>query len=343
MTVKDTAYKLCKSAIASEARQALQALIHELNVSSDASGRKGRGEFGYAARRQGAHLLGYLLVDQERARISSGPLPLAIPPLADSERQILGSAHAELVALNRACTEPIVSKIPAATAALDPYSAVAPLLRATATLNPSKRMIPESEVTEIALEFGKHSALQVIGATPPAFLNQLNEHSTHSAVTGLLQLIARAGTAHVPSAIHQAMFGLAPSDPNRLITCYCCALLVIRESLRNLNQILYQAILVDKPPILDEDCIVAVDDVHKNILGTSATISFQPEIDTIVLEAGDIALLKQLPNSVIPLEGLIRLETLRFQSSVDFGSTNTIQTRLLDDDLNPYGPLAQPI
>ncbi len=341
MTVKATAYRLCKAVIASKLREELQALIHDLNVSSDASGRPGRGQFGYAARRQGANLLGYLIVDQERARIASGPLPMLIPPLADQERQLLANVHAELLALNHACIETIISARPALQNALNPYSEVIPLT-AVGTVQADSRMISEVLVQEMVGEFAKHAAIGTLTSTPAAVVGNLDERAIYPTVISLLQLIAQAGPGHVPTAVRNAAIAMSPSDPNRLMFYYFGAIVVLRDSLRNLNQMLYQAILADKPPILDEESVIRIEDIRSGFLGTSATLSFQPEPDTIVLEPGDLALLKQLPKSSIPLEGLLRLETLRFQHSVDFGSTYTIQTRFLDDNLSSYGPLGDP-
>jgi len=335
VTITKATYTLCKSVVAAQARQELQELILKLSTSAGSSD----GHFGYLARRQGCQLLGFLIVEQERATISLGSLPVFILPLADSERMLFRSAHAEITHLNQLCVEPVLSRWPATRLALDPYSQHVQLAESPKA-NPAKRLLSEVERAELTQAFVQHSGVRAILETPAALVGQLDDNQIRAAVLSLLGLIHQAGVGHVPSAIEQLAFQAPRNHPQRGVTRFFVALLSVRESLRSLNQMIYQAILADRVPVLDEDAVISVSDTHGNVLGTSAVIAFQPDADTIVLEPGDIALVKPIAN-YHSLDGLARLEDLRFEHSRDYGSTYTVSTRLLDNDLSPFGNLVE--
>jgi hypothetical protein len=337
VSITTLAYSLCKTVVKAPVREELRDLIGSLNVSSSQGG-VDRSQFGYVAARQQCQVLGYLVVDQERGRIEAGPLPLVIPPLSDTERELLGSAQAEIVSLNQQCVEAVVSRWPVVRTALDPYSD-RPTLALSTNLGP-KRIFNDEKVAALAEEFARHSDIRAILSARSDLVGLYDANTTHQAVRTLLGLIRQAGAGHVPSAIKQTVFQLPHNHPQRAVTQYLAALMSVRESLRNLDQMVYQAILADKPPIMDEDSIIAMSGTHGDVLGTSSVITYQPDESTFLLEPGDLAVVKQIPNYTL-FGGLVQVEDLRFSHSINYGSTNTVTVRLLNEDLSPFGRLVQ--
>ena len=328
MTIQKAAYDTCKAIVGAPARPTLEKVIHNLN-------RGERSLFGYFARHQRNQFLGYLLVDQERDRLTSAPTPHVIPTLSDAEQAALLSGHSQLSNLNMRALEPLLTTFPQVAQATDPYGLALPLRVGLDHTNPP---FPVIAFETMAKAFHAHPALKIATETPPALLTTSTPTQLRAQVEAFAKSVRRDGPGKTPSELSDFVTLTPMTSPARAPLRLLAALMTLRASLCVLNQMLFQAVQSNRPPILDRDNIAGIKDLGLSLVGNGVSVTFQPGSDTLIIEPGDLMLLKAVP-TLPGLEGLLSLESVS-NNLGPMGYTNTVTGRIVNSDLDPYAGFA---
>lgn len=339
MTILQAAYAACKAVIASAGREPLRAIIYELNhsLSSPPPGYVDRSMLGYLARQQRSQFLGYLLVDQERARLASAPMPALIPPLSDEQRNLLLAAHSQMVALNHRALEPLLNKFPHAAEATDPYGAKLPL---TAALDHRSPPFAVEAFESVAVAFQSHPGLRLAITSPPELVNTITAENLLEGVENLEREVRSDGPGKTPRELGDFLHSEPTTSGRRFLVRFLASLMSLRASLRVLDQMLYQAVQTDKPPVLDQNNIADLHHLGSSVTGEGVRLLFQPDLTTFALEPGDIVLLKAIPN-MFKLEGLVLSASVSSRFGGDGDATTTLTGRIVSDILDPYARFAE--
>jgi len=245
MGIRADAYQLCKTAMNSSSREQVKDLVHKLNGTY----------FGYVARKQNAQVLGYLMVDQERETLGKAPLPEPIPPLGDAERQLLNRVHMQIVHLNRQCAVRLTTVLHRCSRAVDPYNT----LQYNAPVDTSQVDILTSEaINTMARSFHAHPAIAAVLKSPEPIVSKLTETQYTTSVLGFTDGLLREGVSHTPQDLTQIAFTEGHHSNHRLAARHLIALMCVRASIATLDQLVYQAILSNKLPVLTEDNIIEI-------------------------------------------------------------------------------------
>ncbi len=327
MSIKERAYGMCKDVRASLSRPTLKAVLAGLDA----------GQFGYLARNQNIQFLGYLMVDKKRSAIENGPFPIQIPPLAQEDLSILETAHSELVLLNRRCISPLVDQLKLSEAIVDPYNRYEYSLP-SGTADAS---FASAEATDaVVSSFKNHPALSI---AIDSRLPQMSMVSKEQYVKSMLtfdEILNRVGVFHAPKELTDMMRGESHNSPGRIVTRHFIALVCIRASLSILDQMVFQAILRDKPAFFSEENVIAIKKSASNLVSRGLAITYQPTEETLFVQCTELVLVK-LKGLGMESAELWRVEAIQSEFSQDFGEQITIDLRNVDDNLNPFAALLQ--
>jgi len=339
VSIRADAYQLCKTVWNSQSRDKIRDLIQSLNrIRIPEAGVRTETDlspsFGYIARKQDAQVLGYLMVDQERARLEKGPFPHPISPLRDQERQLLASAHNQFIQLNEQCVAPLTAELPKCTKAIDPYSQFPYIV--PPDVSEGDVLAPEA-IQSMATSFHQHPAINMALRSMEPVVDSLTEDKYMKAVLKLNDSFLKAGALDAPK-FTEITFTHSQDSPERIIACRLAALICVRASLATLDQLIYQAILSKKLPVLNEDNIVRIREHTSHLAGGGLSIIYQPNEQAGITDLGYLVLVKCM-SLKIPIDQLCRVEGINFKFSQDFGETVQVELREIDENLNPFGPL----
>jgi hypothetical protein len=330
MSILTAAYQLCKSVKAVSVRDDIANLILELNFNE-------RGTFGLYAREQYAQLAGYLFVDQERSAIET-KRGRPVPPLADDERQLLADVHGQIVELNRKCVAPLLEALPNCARAVDPYG---DLKYVGKDVSLGMELLTTEMVNELVTGFHRHPAIAGALETTEFLAHKLTEDNYRSEVRTLHHMLMEGGPLKSRRQPHrQLRLTLAKSVKGYLR--HIGAMVCVRDSLANLNQLLFQALLMDKLVIFDEDNTldIGVQIAHSGGFGIGLVIQ-QVRVtilDDFMTDNGALVLLKGTMLKE-PKNILCRIEELFEHLSRDTGTVKQCELRLIDENMTAFAPL----
>jgi hypothetical protein len=130
----------------------------DINTSRD------RSSYGYHARQYSAQFLGFVVLDENRARFDS-LLPTSIPVTENSEIDLLKRIHQKIESLNSVCVAKLVAKHPEFSLALNPYSRPSILLKNKIS---STDCFPDSDVERISNAFESTPAFKHLYSLEPS-------------------------------------------------------------------------------------------------------------------------------------------------------------------------------
>ena len=326
MSIRSDAYAMCKNVWTSPSRDRLGSVIKKLQAS----------EFGYLAQAQHAQILGFLVVDQRRTDIEEKIQLLHIMPLEDEDRILLSAAHKSIVQLNNACIAPLATELPQCTKAVDPYRNFKYELPEV----PDGDLLSEEVLAKMASSFYEHPAMRVAIQSAQSSAVRMTEDKYVEAVSIFYDALVKAGASGAPGDITGRILGQSKDSPQRVIARHITALTCIKASLSVLDQLIYQAILSNKLPLLDQNNIIEVGQMSRNLVSNGLSLLYQPSEQLFRVNVYDVVLVKtEIPG--LPLGQLWRVETIRSEFSQEFGSSNELTLREVDENLNPFGHLLE--
>jgi hypothetical protein len=342
MSIRHNAYDLCKTVWSSPVRETIQTTIRNLSMATDEQIRtsNNRSGIGYAARPYRAQLLGYLFVDREKERLAENYPPLrGTLGLTEGERGILTQAQKQVEALDKRCVSKLTEAVPECSLAINPYSR----FNYEIPEGTDDVQLYDEQLAQILFEsFHLHPAISIALESRKSFKAIVPENKRQSTldiaktVLNLEQSLLAAGPLLAPRRLFELLITQPPGTANEALLDYICALTCIKASLDTLNELLYQAILTNKLPVLDNDSIIE----FGNIVGTSVskgfTVKYQPTEKSGLGNFGLVLVKAKISNQELDLG---RIETAEVQLSGEFGDSVRVTVREIDEHLNPYGQL----
>jgi hypothetical protein len=333
VSLKESAYKLTKAIISSLDRKKLQNVINDLQISKE---QNDRSHFGYLARQQRLQFFGYLLIDANRM-MNAGSI-FSLPEITREERGLLTAAHETLLQLTGMCLKPIEHFTSEIRSLVDGYA--------------NHRYLPgghhkrisimdEDLMEEAAKEFHNHPAIKVLAKS----LEQLKRHQqpfdfkTNRDVTLQFEKeLKSVGPTEEPQNLFR-MFEMGRH--NKLFADFfyvMFSIISIKSSIEVLRQILYQAVLMDKPPLLSIENVFNISYNYDNLAAQGLELSYQWDKKAGFIEPGDVVLIK-INTSVQNIDALCLTGGTNTSFSSDTGTTTEAEFWKLDDYLNPHSNL----
>ena len=326
MSIQSDAYAMCKSIWTSPSRDRLKSVIKKLQAL----------EFGYIAQRQHAQILGFLVIDQRKTDIEKKMQPLHIIPLEDEDRILLSRAHKNIVQLNIRCIAPLATELPQCIEAIDPYRK----LKYEAPEIPAGDILSEEVLAKMASSFYEHPAIKVaIQSAKPSSITMTKDKYIE-AVSIFHDTLIKAGAYDAPNAVIEIMLSKSKDSLQRIIARHITALTCIKASLSILDQLVYQAILSNKLPLLDQNNIIEIGQMSNNLVSNGLSLLYQPYEQLGKVNVYDLVLVK-IETPGLPLGQLWYVEAIHFEYSHEFGSSNELTLREVDENLNPFGHLLE--
>lgn len=336
MSIQTDAYQLCKTVWSSPSRDEVRDLISGINAPRDGIGADtDRSHFGYIARQLRAQVLGYLVVDRDRAKLQELPFAGEVPPLSVQEQRLLASVHKQIVQFNSQCLAPLTTQLPKCAIAVDPYNqfpyVIPPDIAEADILTP--------DATDMmASSFQEHPAIALALESAGPFADGMTEQSYAQQVVRLTDELLRAGVSSAPEDLALVVATQSQDSPSRLMARHLAALICARASLATLDQLIHQAILSDRLSLLNEDSIIEIRYRTKHLCGTGISVTYQPGELVGIEDLLTLLLIKCAPYSILTAH-LCQVEAVHVEVSRDFGHTVQVELREIDHNLNPFGPL----
>jgi hypothetical protein len=197
-------------------------------------------------------------------------------------------------------------------------------------------LFSSSSAEGVISAFAEHADLARAASLPFSLILRLSPRDVEKLVLTTEQRLQTAGVFAAPEDLEQIEREYPSNAPLRQLTRFSVALCAVRASLMSLNQMVYQAVLNDKPPIFDDRLIFEVRGIVTHRAGTGLRLrcQFFPFIDY-----RDVVLLKPIGEDQ-PIDGWAVVWGSRFEVSEEFGSMMDVRLRLLNSDLSPYGNAA---
>ncbi len=328
MSIRSDAYAMCKNVWTSPSRDRLKSVIKKLQAS----------EFGYLARGQHAQILSFLIIDQRKTELEKKMQPLHIIPLEDEDRILLAKAHKNIVQLNMKCIAPLAAELPQCVKAVDPYRK----FKYEPSETPDGDILSEEVLVKMASSFYEHSAVKAVIQNGKSATIKMAEDKYVEAVSIFYETLIKAGVYNAPNDIIKIMFSQNENSLQRRIARHITALTCIQASLSVLDQLIYQAILSNKLPVLDKNNIIEIGQMSNNLVGNGLSLLYQPSEQLFMADIYDIVLVKS-ETFDLPLGQLWQVEAVHYEYSQEFGSNEELTLREVDENLNPFGHLLKHI
>lgn len=332
MSIKNELYSLCKELQKINLREEIRNLIIDLSRCTDKTmwTEKDRSAFGSLAEQQSAQFMGYLIVDKKRDEIEKSGL-LKVPPINDYERELLKKAHFIINYLCKKCISKIISRIPNLTNTLNPYFQFS---YPNYSLN-IHDLIDIQVFKNIEDQFNDSMPVKNIYNLPSDLSIKIDSEKYLGLVIGFTNRINNCGVHDSPKDFNDLYLRYTPGSQEYNALKLLFSVLCVREILKIMNQLLYQAFLNNKLPLLDQDNIINISKQNSHSVGEGITLLNQPNGDEIFSNPGDLILLKVQLNTY-KLDTLCFIDEKTLSFSKDFGDTQEFYLRVVDDDLNPF-------
>lgn len=329
------AHDLCRGIQKSSGRARLQEIF---TGRSGSGGRLGfnREQVEYRWRIEATQFLIPLLLEQERERIAQMPDADDLPLTLDTEtRDFVRATHEQITHFNALCVAPLLEHLPNAHRALDPYTEKWDLAPRSENENSDLKPLDAKVLTNIATQFQQHPAITFLLARPPQ-MQSLPTDQMELAVRSMEEQWRNVGAMHSARGYEDLLHKEPIQSPPRQNVGFSAALVSLRAALRVLDQLIYQAVLDDKPPILHDESVFAMK-FSFHTTGTGADLQYQPnEMTGLAPQRGDIFYLKAIPGHGLDEDRLCEIVTVGFNFGQQIGIIEHPHLRVLDDNLCPF-------
>ena len=249
--------------------------------------------------------------------------------------QVLEDAHRTIVRLNTECVASLTQELPYVAEGLSPYRGKREYTFETADSN--MELFPGDETSALVRSFQAHPAIVIASETAGVLKGPLTQANYTELILGLVRSIVNAGPLNSPEQLQEIVRSQNKASPNRILVRHLCALVCLHASLDVLNQLLFQAIMKDKPPVLTED--VLIDNKFpgsSHLVGEGRTFMYQLTDRNVHTMPGDIVLIRA-PSVDLNLTGQVTGSRI----TTEYGMTMEIDIWVIDDNLNPFSSLLE--
>ena len=325
MAIQEEAYRLYDKVWSSPSRADVHEVVRRMSPST----------FGYGNKIYPSPFLGLLLYDQSRVRFKEGTPAEVVGTWGERERQILFGVHDEVLRLNRLCLSPLAAELPHCAEAANPYREYP---HADSSAGARQLLFSEDDAEAMARSFHSHPAFEPI-------LTRLSDLRENPPKIDYLEVVrsfdsqlteARPrGDVKWAEPLNQA--GRAGRSDEWFLR-HVAALVCLRDSLANLNQLIYQAVFAEKLTELGEDDIIKFQGSYTNSGMGISLMYLRRSAAAFMIEPTDLILVSTRTGFGPLDKQLFRVET---QHDPPWGSGRPayIELRRVDENLNAYGRL----
>jgi hypothetical protein len=297
-------------------------------------------KYGISDKNYPTSLLGLLLIDQEKNAdyMTSSSINTISANQEDflswdkEKRQILFDVAKQIYSLNELCIEPLAKtkELPHYTYVLNPYNwfpDAASYYNMSLASNYKKHLFNLKEAKEIASIFQETPAFKYAVSTLQEAKTDIRQIHMEQAVLQLDEKLVEAG---VRNGID--MFGERGKRKLDVFHSHLISLLCIKDSLSNLNQLIYQALLQDKLAVIDRNDVF---DYELSLTESGRGLAVKYLISNVELfrvRLSDLIILN-LESYGIDNQPC-RIEKIIFGG--EFADTSDIEVRTIDENLNAY-------
>lgn len=331
MSIKKTAYELCKQVHLLPEVQSIRKLIKEITYTSRNNSDRNYGAFGYYAKQQRMQFLSYLLLNDRYEELSLKP-ELDLPrKLSNDDVGLLESAHHCISEINLTCLESIQKKCFPSILSIFPYFNIA-----YDNKFPDNHLNINSDyINRLAESFRTHTAINTINESLQIVpeIKEIPQIELAIAVEEITQRIYKSGLSSPPEEIIQLKHVIDKSSKQHHSLKTLLAISSLKSSLLTLTQILFQAFLSDKLISFDEKNIFSYKGPSLHSIGKTIKVSIQPLGDEFSLHPTDLIHLN-IPDPNFPINELASIDSSSMSFSQEYGENLTYGLRLIDDDLS---------
>jgi hypothetical protein len=279
--------------------------------------------------------LGLLLYDQNLMRFKEGTPREVVNTWGERERQIFFGVHDEVFRLNQICMAPLSAELPHCADAANPYKEYSH----TGTADAATHFLFSNEDAEdMGRAFHKHPAFDLA----LSHLSELKENPPNIDYQGVVpsfdsQLIEARPRRDVKWAEPLGRTK-GPDRYEGWVLWHVAALVCLRNSLANLNQLIYQAVFADRLTELGEDDIIKFEGSYTNSGMGLSLMYIRRSADAFMIEPTDLILVSTRTGFGPLDKQLFRVET-QHDPSWGSGEPAYVELRRVDENLNAYGRL----
>lgn len=324
MSIRNAAFQLCKAVWESASRKQIVDLNDKIH----------NGMVMHFGDQEHAQFLGYLMVNQERHRYAEGPHPFNFPGLEAEQQQLLAAAHSRFTELNTQCVASLLDALPNVSQAINPYSRYD---YKTPTEVIKIDLLTDENIASMASSFHAHPQIAIAIETSRILSPGITTEIYHNDVLKMVNELEKEGPLKTPEWLQRVRHSEKLDSPRRTYIRHLAALASIRESLRTLDQLIFQKIFSEKLVVLDDDRIITYGPYTVNTGGMP--IIFQNAGYALFLSKHDIILAQLMALTSRPIQ-LCRVEKLDPEIfHFPPGNPRYIEVKAIDEHLNPYGAL----
>lgn len=327
------AHDLCRDIQKSEGRERLQDIFTHRSSRTGNFGMN-REHVDYRWRIEHAQFLTPLILVQEKERLSQIPFSADVKVgFNEATLNFVRATHEQIVNFDFSVVRKLVNHLPNCNLALDPYTEKWPL-RPLQQM-PTDKPLSDEALSKAAKQLENHPAIiyllshapEMVGASPVV---------VDAAIRRMEEQLRGAGGMHSGKGYENLITQLPLSSPQRNIFIFSSALVSIRGVLRVLNQLIYQATLDEKPPILNEENVFSIQ-FSFHATGNGADLKYQlDEMSGLMCEPKDIFLLKAISGHGLDTDRLCEVASSGFSFGEDTGMIQRAILRILDENLCPF-------
>lgn len=329
MSIQEKTYKLCKDIQKSQHREPIKNLIQALSLNNDAI--IFRQTVRHISRYPKLQFLAYLIVGQQKEGIDH-KIKQQMPVLENDELHLLVDCHEHLLKLNKLCVSSILDKIPKLESAISPFN-VANYYKQTTDQD---FVLFDSHVAnELVSAFHNHPAIELIFETYEGLEENIDEEHYFTDVANFSQEIVESSPFKSPEWLANSR---KTSKNNHLK--HMLALVSIRDTLSNINQLIFQATteIEDKLLIFDDENIINLSSTYNNEVSSSLRVTcltsafrFLIAVEPLIFNSGTLVLLKE----VYGYKG-VQLGRVEGRSADLISDCAEFDIRLIDENLNSF-------
>ncbi len=284
--------------------------------------------------------LGYLIANhranKQRVNVDLYQHEPLIDLLSTEEVNIFKEIHQHILIINKNICS-LENFLPNAQSSISPYS---DYNFSPAASNPTKFMFEErmdKALNDLQIQFQNHPSIEVIQDC----INHVSwpedeDINIDEAYFIKYVLIYHEGiireTLFNDNWIEALLFNRSNFYRSRLMR----SLIVLRDSISNIDQFIYQAIRYEKPLILNRDNVFQQDyRIKPNWVGDIIYLRVQPREKEMYSKRGEFVRVSLELEDWLK-DGFYRIEQMNFSDSSDFGSSIIFGLRLIDENMVCY-------
>jgi hypothetical protein len=270
-----------------------------------------------------------LIADYKRKEIER-QFNCLVPNLTVEQYKLLTKLHKEFLNIDEKITKLLPNNL-IHKSVLNPYSMYESIVIKEDDFNSS--LFTDEILDKLKNAFRKHKGFQEIGKIPVGIYSELNKISSEKVeniICFFTDRLYKAGATHFPDDMLDALRN-AKRDNTLVPLKYFISLMCIRESIRVLNQLIYQSFLQDKLPVYNEDNLIKIESAS-HFGGKGFSLIAQ---HTYNVKPKDLVLIID-PYEEKPLPILCQAESVTINFNIEFGNYEDLKLRVIDKDLNPF-------